>query len=258
MAIATEADLKRQQAENLWWTGHSPLESEAGAIRFLKSVRIALRYNITTSLPLAGMHKAAGDVRRSTEFSNALLATGEAIETNTIAERLVLLHRSIAPAVYRLRRRDRNVSLSSNAERALSLIQKEGHASSGDVRRHLGVYGMDRPDPGDLALAELQREFQVDRGPASIPKNGIPYLSPEGYPYRMFAKANADVVRAAGKLKVDEALCVLLEGYLEAAVFVTPRKLASMFRLLITAVELESFSSKKIEMTKKLWIWRGK
>jgi hypothetical protein len=256
MATATEDDLKRRQAYNLWWTGRQPLDSEAGAVRFLKSVRIALRYNITTGIPLAGMHKAAGDVRRSTEFSNALLATGEAIETNAIAQRLVLLHRSIAPAVYMMRRRDRNISISSNAERAFLLIQKEGHASSGEVRRHLGVYGMDRPDPGDVALAELQREFLIDRGPASIPKNGIPYLSPEGYPYRVFAKTNADVVRAAAKLKFDNALRLLLEGYLEMAVFVTPRKLASMFSLLMSAAELESFSSDKIEMTKKLWIWR--
>src|SRR5215831_14788804 len=121
MATPTEADLKRQQAHNLWWTGRQTLDGEAAAIRFLKSVRIALRYNVTSSLPLAGMHKAAGDVRRSTEFSNALLATGEAIETNTIAERLALLHRSIAPAIYVLRRRKRPVSLSANAERAFGL-----------------------------------------------------------------------------------------------------------------------------------------
>src|SRR5437660_4319812 len=107
MATASEAELKRQQAYNLWWMDRQPLESEADAIRFMKSVRIALRYNVTPSLPLAGMHKAAGDVRRSTEFSNALLSRGEAIETNTIAERLVLLHRGIAPAIYVLRRRDR-------------------------------------------------------------------------------------------------------------------------------------------------------
>ena len=74
------------------------------------------------------MHQACGDVRRSTELTNALLAGGEAIETNVIADRLVLLHRSIVPAVY-------------------------------DVRRFLGVYGLKRPDPGDVALAELQREF---------------------------------------------------------------------------------------------------
>ena len=257
MATAIEPDLKRQQAHNLWWTGRATLETEAEAVRFMKAVRIALRYNITPSLPLAGMHKAAGDVRHSTEFSNALLASGEAIETNTIAERLVLLHRSIAPAIYALRRRDRKLTLSPNAEKAFLLIQKDGHASSGDVRRYLGVYGLDRPDPGDIALGELQREFLVDRGPASIPKNGIPYLSPEGYPYRVFDKTNADVVKAAKKLTTEKSLQLLIEGYLEAAVFVTPRKLASMFRLLITPPELDNFSSDPIDVTKKFWIWRN-
>src|SRR5215471_3811799 len=223
METLTEPELRRSQAHNLYWSGRAKLESEADAIRFMKSVRIALRYNITSSLPLAGMHKAAGDVRHSTEFTNALLASGEAIETNVIAERLVLLHRSIAPAVYALRRRKRALKLSSNAERALGLIQEEKHASSGDVRRFLGVYGLKRPDPGDEALAELQREFLVDRGPSSVPKNGIPYLSPEGYPYRIFEKANADVVRAATKLTVDKALAALIEGYLQFALLRPPR-----------------------------------
>ena len=257
MAGTSEQELKREQAYNLWWTGRAALENEAEAVRFMKSVRVALRYNITPSLPLAGMHKAAGDARRSTELSNALLANGEVIETNAIAERLVLLHRSIVPAVYALRRRKRAAKLSSNAERAFALIQQDQHASSGDVRRFLGVYGLKRPDPGDIALGELQREFLVDRGPSSVPKNGIPYLSPEGYPYRVFEKANADVVRAAAKLTGDKAMLLLIESYLQAAVFVSPRKLASMFRLLFTEMELESFSSPHIEKTKKLWIWRG-
>lgn len=159
MATASEAELKRQQAYNLWWKDRQPLESEASAILFMKSVRIALRYNVTPSLPLAGMHKAAADIRRSTEFSNALLSRGEAIETNTIAERLVLLHRGIAPAIYALRRRDRKLKLSDNADRAFSLIQREGHASSGDVRRFLGVYGLDRPDPETLPWPNCSANF---------------------------------------------------------------------------------------------------
>src|SRR5215467_11074938 len=100
MSTPIEQKLKRQQAYNLWWTGRQPLQSVAEANRFLQSVRMALRYNVTANLPLAGMHKAAGDVRTSTELANALLASGEAIETNTIAERLVVLHRTIAHAVY--------------------------------------------------------------------------------------------------------------------------------------------------------------
>jgi hypothetical protein len=202
------------------------------------------------------MGKAAGDVRRSTELSNALLASREVVETNTIAERLVLLHRTIVPAVYRLRRRTSTLNLSANAERAFALIQADRHASSGDVRRFLGVYGLKRPDPGDLALGELQREFLVDRGPSSVPKNGIPYLSPEGYPYRVFEKANPDVVRTAAKLSVEKAALNLIESYLQAAVFVTQRKLLSMFQLLLTEAELEPIASPHIEKIGKLWIWR--
>src|SRR5215471_4960892 len=223
MPTPIDPQLKRQQAYNLWWTGRQPLQSVAEANRFLESVRMALRYNVTATLPLAGMHKAAGDVRRSTELSNALLASGEAIETNTIAERLVLLHRSIAAAVYVLRRRDIPIHLSPTAERAFGFIQQEGHASSGEVRRFLGVYGLKRPDPGDIALAELQRQFLIDRGPSSVPKSGIPYLSPEGYPYRIFDKTNADVVRAAAKLTAEKALTALLEGYLQFALLRPPR-----------------------------------
>jgi hypothetical protein len=255
MSTPIDPQLKRQQAYNLWWAGRRPLESVVEANRFLQSVQMALRYNVTANLPLAGMHKAAGDVRKSTELSNALLASGEAIETNTIAERLVLLHRSIAPAVYVLRRRDIPIHLSPTADRAFGFIQQEGHASSGEVRRFLGVYGLKRPDPGDIALAELQRQFLIDRGPSSVPKSGIPYLSPEGYPYRIFDKANADVVRSAAKLSVKQAMQALIEAYLQVAVFVTPRKLSSMFRLLISELELESITSPHIEKSGKLWIW---
>src|SRR6185436_5556805 len=101
-------------------------------------------------------------------------------ETNVIADRLVLVHRSVAPAIYALRRRKtRTLKLSSNADRAFDLICKDITVSSGDVRRFLGVYGLKRPDPGDEALGELQRELLIDRGPASVPKKGLPYLSPE-------------------------------------------------------------------------------
>jgi hypothetical protein len=249
--------LKKAQATGLWWAGHAPLRNDSDAVRFLKEVRLALRYNATPSLPLAAIHKAAGDVRRSSELQNALLASGEAIETNLIAGRLVFLHRSLAPAVYALRRRkSRPLTLSSNAARAFGWIQSAGHASSGDVRRFLGVYGLKRPDAGDEALSELQRELLIDRGPATVPKKGIPYLPPEGFPYRVFEQAHPDVIRAAAKLTLEKATIQLLESCLEAAVWVTPQKLASMFKLLLSAEEIAAVHSDKIERTRKMWLWR--
>jgi hypothetical protein len=227
-----------QQLERLWLKGHKPLASESDAVRFMKSVGFALRYNATASLPLAAMYKAAGDTRRAIELTNALLARGDVIESNIIAERLVLIHRDIVPAVYALRSRLRPAKQTVDAERVLRMIEKESRATSGEVRRFLGVAGQKRPDRGDIALGELQRDLRIDRGPSSVPKKGIPYLSPEGFPYRIFDTAHADIVRAATKLQRDAAAGLVMETYLRAAVFVSPRKLSSMFRLLLTDTEI--------------------
>jgi hypothetical protein len=210
------------------------LKTEDDAIRFLKQVKFALRYNSTPSLPLASMYAAAGDQRLAIELTNALLARDEAIETNVIADRLVLAHRSIIPALYRLRVRFRADKLSDYAERAFRLIEKDGTASAGDVRRYLGVDGLKRPDPADLALAELQREMCIDRGPSSVPKKGIPYLSKEGYPYRVFEKAHADLVKAAKKLTIDDAI----EALLKATKDFPPKKTATMFKLCLKREEI--------------------
>ena len=255
MRLTRTNSRKRRRADCGWRSGNrSATPREAAA--FIKEVGIALRYNATPSLPLAAMHKAAGDVRRSSELTNALLANGEAIESNVVGDRLVLIHRSLAPAILALRRRFRKAKLPDNAERALGVIADDGHASSGDVRRFLGVYGQDRPDPGDAALADLQREMLIDRGPSSIPKKGIPYLSPEGYPYRIFENAHPDVVRAAAKLSPEKAAAILIETYLRAALFVTPRKLAAIFRLLFSEDEMNAAiedltARNKVERTKK-------
>jgi hypothetical protein len=153
------------------------IETEDDAVKFMKSVKFALRYNATPVLPLASMYAAAGDQRRAIELTNALLARNEVVETNVIADRLVLVQRDIVPALFVLRTRFRAQKLSDYADRAFRLIREDGTASSGDVRRFLGVEGMKRPDPADLALGELQRDMLIDRGPSSVPKNGIPYLS---------------------------------------------------------------------------------
>lgn len=195
---AANFDLK-QQIEGLWLKGHKPLASEAGAVRFMKAVGFALRYNATASLPLAAMYKAAGDTRRAIELTNALLARGDVIESNVIADRLVLIHRDFVPAVFALRSRLRPAKRNPDAERIFQWIQKEGRATSGETRRFLGIAGQKRPDRGDIALGELQRDLLIDRGPSSVPKNGIPYLSPEGFPYRIFETAHPDIVRDAAK-----------------------------------------------------------
>jgi hypothetical protein len=61
---------------------------------------------------------------------------------------------------------------------------------------------MTRPDAADLALGELQREMLIDRGPSSVPEDGIPYLSKEGYPSSHLRKAHRDLV---GKAKTYQA-----------------------------------------------------
>jgi hypothetical protein len=216
------------------------IETEDEAIRFMKRVHFALRYNSTPALPLASMYAAARDQRRAIELTNALLARDEVIETNVIADRLVLVHRDVMPSLYALRIRFRAAKLSDYADRAFQLIRKDGTASAGDVRRFLGVDGMKRPDPADLALGELQHELLIDRGPSSVPKNGIPYLSKEGFPYRVFEKAHPELVKAAKKMQVDDAMKTLLD----AARGLPPKKTAAMFKLCLTAAERLSIQSK--------------
>src|SRR6516162_7522958 len=208
------------------------IQNEADAVKFMKRVKFALRYNSTPSLPLASMFEAAHDKRVAIELANALLAAKEVVETNVIADRLVLVHRDVVPALYMLRTRHAP-NLSKNAARAFELIQENGTATVGDVRRFLGVEGLKRPDPADIAVGDLQREMLIDRGPSSVPKKGIPYLSKEGFPYRVFDRAHPELVKAAKQLKPEAALKTILKA---AAAFPV-RKTAAMFKLFLTAAE---------------------
>src|SRR4051812_46562176 len=108
------------------------MKSEDDAVAFIRRVKFALRYNSTPSLPLASMYEAARDQRLAIELTNALLARGEAIETNVIADRLVLVHCDVFPILYALRTRFRAAKLSNYAERSLNLIREDGTASAGD------------------------------------------------------------------------------------------------------------------------------
>src|SRR5437016_1256618 len=147
------------------------IATEDEAVEFIRRARFALRYNSTPTLPLASMYGAAGDQRLAIELTNILLAREEVVETNVIADRLVLVHREIVPALYVLRLRFRAAKLSVFADKTLRLIRQDGTATAGDVRRFLAVDGMKRPDPADVALADLQRDLLIDRGPSSVPRN---------------------------------------------------------------------------------------
>lgn len=204
------------------------------AASFLREVRFALRYGATPSLPLPSLYQWAGDQRRALEVTNQLLESGEGIETNLIAGRLVIAHREVVPALYALRIRFRARRLSDDAARALSLICGGQGVNAGDVRRMLGVEGSQRPDRADVALGELMTELLVDRGPASVPATGIPYLSKEGYPYRAFEEAHRDLVAKARHLTIPKAIAVVVKPLAG----VPPRKVASMLKLLAHKDEL--------------------
>jgi hypothetical protein len=60
---------------------------------------------------------------------------------------------------------------------AFDFILANENATSGDIRRLLGSEGHKRPDSADLALAELQRELLVDRGPSGRPTSDVFYLT---------------------------------------------------------------------------------
>jgi len=106
------------------------------------------------------------------------------------------------------------------------------------VRRFLGVDGTKRPDAADIALGDLQRELLIDRGPSSVPKNGIPYLSKEGFPYRVFEKAHPELVKAAKGMKTEAALKTILAA---TAAFPS-KKTAAMFKLCLTGAERQQIT----------------
>ena len=104
------------------------------------------------------------------------------------------------------------------------------------MRRLLGAVGTKRPDAADVALAELGREMLIDRGPSSLRRKGIFYLSPEGYPHRILAVAHPELLRAARKISVAEAIRAVA-----AAVGAAPRaKVAAMFKSCFSRDELDA------------------
>jgi hypothetical protein len=244
------AELTRRQQVGLWLDGHSGLDTAADALQFMGEVAVALRYGAATNLPLASMYRATQRQvpvlendkpahARAFELTNALLSSGSVVEINVIANRLVLAHERVMPAIYALRREHDKTRLSDAARRALEFITDNATASSGDVRRLLNAGGQRRPDAADLALAELQRELLVDRGPSSGPSQGVFYLTREGYPYRLFAPSHAGIVSTASRLSRAEASAAMVSAYLEPAVFAARRKLLTLFQPLVSGDDID-------------------
>lgn len=256
--------LSRQQAKGLWLRDRKAIKTAREAARFLKEVGFALRYDSAEGLPLASMYRAAWGKgppmsgrtveapargrgwdeaqRRAIELTNVLLAKRTAVEVNIIADRLVVVHRSVVPALYALRRRGRKPDdlegLTIEAVRAYDFIRRKKTATAGEVSAHLGVEKNVFPNPALYALEELQRYLLIDRGASNVPKEGIPYLSKEGYPYRIFHGAHKDLVKAAAGVALEKEGATLILAYLKAAVFIPLRKLAWLFKLCLTENEL--------------------
>jgi hypothetical protein len=83
--------------------------------------------------------------------------------------------------------------------------------------------------------------MRIDRGPSSVPEKGIPYLSKEGYPYRVFETAHPDVVKVAAKLDAADAI----QSIVEAAGSIPAKKFVSMFKQCLSPEERETLATKK-------------
>ena len=187
--------------------------------------------------PLQRIKKTAH--ARAFELTNSMLASGTVVEINLIADRLSLVHDGILAPIYALRRRQREPNLSDAAQQAFEFIVANENATSGDIRRLLRSEGQKRPDSADLALAELQRELLVDRGPSAGQTTGVFYLTREGYPYRVFASSHSAIVSSASDVGREEAAEQLLTSYLSAARFATRRNLTRLFQLLVSVEEID-------------------
>ncbi len=256
--MAAPVDGWQRRQDKAFGTDGPRIGTPAAAERFLERVGIALRYNATAGIPLASLqHVFAGDdpekdaATRAIALTNQLLGTMAGVEVHVIAGRVAVVHRRVMPALYALVRRgqplDSVEALSLNARAALSLLRQRKEVSAGDVRQRLGLRPDPRNDPAYAALGELMRVLLVDRGPFEIPKKGIAYLPKEGYPYHLFHEAHADLAAAARKLSLEAAADTFIAAYLEAAAFARARKLATLFKLFLSAAEIESSLARLVD-----------
>jgi hypothetical protein len=243
--------LQRAQDDALGFNLRRPISTPQEAAGFVSRVGIALRYGPTKGLPLASLYRAIGGphpdkptLARCISLTNRLLAEAQALEVQVIADRVTLVHRSLMPPLYALCRRGRALDdvggLSLQARTALSLLKRRREVTAGEVRQRLGLAFDARRDPAYAALSELQHLLLVDRGPFQIPKAGIPYLSKEGYPYHLLHEVHPDLVRSGARYSVDSAAEEFLGGYLRGAAFARVRKLASLFKIFLSADEIET------------------
>jgi hypothetical protein len=91
-------------------------------------------------------------------------------------------------------------------------------------------------------VGDLQRELLIDRGPSTVPTNGIPYLSKEGFPYRVFDQAHPELVQLAKTMNAQDAF----ETILDATSEFPPRKTATMFKLCFTEAERRQVGTRPI------------
>lgn len=244
------AEIKRRQAEALGWAPKVRIGTPREADRFLEHYGVVLRYTAPSSVLLASLRSACGPANNdaaleaSIALTNHVLGRASGIEVNVVATRLTIVHRTLMPALYRLVRRERRPDdlegLSLAARAAHALVREQREVAAGDVRRRLGAQAAPRRDPAYEALAELQRHLLVDRGPFVVPKTGIPYLSRDGYPYHLFHEAHADLARAATRLSRAAATDAWVAAYLRGVTIAAPRTLVSLFRLFLTAPEIEA------------------
>ncbi len=256
--------LMLKQQEKFGLNNSKNFASAKSAETFLESVGMALRYWRTERLPMASLYQAAwGKIdtppqkvkgepgnsslreeaqRRAIELTNYLLVTHQGIEVNVIADRISLVHRDLVPSLFVLVRHHRPVTdlsgVSLQARKVFHWMEQNNETTAGAVRKFLGVTVSDlNNDPAYKALAELQSLLLVDRGPFMMRKEGIPYLSKEGYPYHCFHLAHQDLVLASARLSLEEAARNFLSGYLRGAVFATDKKLLSLFGGFLTRIE---------------------
>lgn len=263
MAAAVPEALVKKQLRQFGLTDNTRLTSVKSVEKLMKNVGIALRYWRTEKLPLASLYQAAcgnpkappkekfspGVSQReeaqriAIELTNHLLASHQGIEVNVIAGRIALVHRDLVPSLYVLVRNhgttDDLSGVSPLAKKVFHFITETRETTAGLVRKFLGMPVVDlNNDPAYLALAELQSNFLIDRGPYQIRKTGIPYLSKEGYPYHCFHLAHPELVKSAAKLSRSDAAQNFLLAYLRGAVFATDMKMCSMFSAFLSRKEV--------------------
>ena len=241
--------LEQRRARSLGLDPPPMLRSGTDAVTFLRRVGIALRYGAGAGLPLASMYHAASGPERddaalihAIEVTNHVIETADGIEVNVIADRVCLVDRAVAPHLYTLVRRGRRVDdlsgLTLHARTAYQLLREHKQITRGQLRDRLGIPATPKHDPAFVALDELQRAMLVDRGPFEVRKKGVPYLSKEGYPFHFFHTVHADLAKAAGR-SIDAAALAFIGAYLSAAVVCKVKKMATMFRQVLRAEEIE-------------------